>query len=92
MLRGLEGLLGLMDQVKSVELDHELVRGEGIDDGQQRKEAIRRLLASGSYADPEDVFDGSRIDEELATEDERPGQETIVGKDLLAWRSKPMER
>lgn len=93
MLRGLEGLLGLMDQVKKVELDHELVRGtEESDDGQQRKEAIRRLLASGSYADPNDVFDGSRIDEELPMEDEIPGHEAVVGKDLLAWRSRPMER
>lgn len=82
-----------MDQVKTVELDHELVRGvEGSGDGEQRKESIRRLLASGSYADPKDVFDGSRIDEELPIEEEIPGQETVVGKHLLTWRSQPMER
>jgi Asp-tRNA(Asn)/Glu-tRNA(Gln) amidotransferase C subunit len=93
MLQGLEGLLGLMDQVKNVELDNELVPDAQDSNGPHlRKEAIRKLLASGNYADPNDIFDGSRIEEDPPAQDELPGHEAVVGKDLLAWRSRPMER
>lgn len=101
MLRDLEGLLGLMDQVKKVKLDAELVeyasnpnRTEA-DEAQmkaKRKEAIRKLLVSGNYADPTDLFDGSRIDEAPLPRDDLPGHEPVVGKGLLAWRAEPMEK
>lgn len=101
MLRDLEGLLGLMNQVKGVKLDDELVeRSADLNSGEvdeehmkvKRKEAIRRLLVSGNYADPSDIFDGSRIDEAPLAQDEVPGHKPVVGKDLLAWRAEPMEK
>lgn len=99
MLRDLEGLLGLMDQVKRVKLDDEFVECVAGSDGGEvdeehmkvkRKEAIRKLLVSGNYADPSDIFDGSRIDEATLALDDVPEHQTVVGKDLLAWRAEPM--
>jgi Asp-tRNA(Asn)/Glu-tRNA(Gln) amidotransferase C subunit len=101
MLRDLEGLLGLMDQVKRVKLDDKLVEraagsaGGEVDEEQMkvnRKEAIRKLLVSGNYADPSVIFDGSRIDEAPLALDDIPGHQPVVGKGLLAWRAEPMEK
>ncbi|GHJ88223.1 hypothetical protein NliqN6_4625 [Naganishia liquefaciens] len=100
MLRDLEGLLGLMDQVKSVKLDADLVEctpgsERKADEAYmkvKRKDAIRKLLISGNYADPSDIFDGSRIDEAPLAQDDVPGHEPVIGKGLLAWRAEPMEK
>ncbi|KAJ9106113.1 hypothetical protein QFC21_001255 [Naganishia friedmannii] len=100
MLRGLEGLLGLMDQVKKVELDMDVgIRERGVEAEEMQEErkamrkfAIRKLLVAGNYADPSDILDGSRIDEEMPRQDDRESQGTVKGKELLAWRTTPMER
>ncbi|KAJ9124079.1 hypothetical protein QFC22_000874 [Naganishia vaughanmartiniae] len=100
MLRGLEGLLGLMDQVKKVQLNLDLGSSEEVSESEEaqeerkalRKSAIRRLLVAGNYADPSEILDGSRIEEEVPQQDEKQGNETVKGKDLLAWRTRPMER
>lgn len=82
LMDGLSHLVGLMDQVKSVELDTDGdVEGTGEDGG---KKAIRRLLTRGTWAVPEDVFDGHQGNEQKG--DKRGVEdETVVGKDLLGW-------
>ncbi|KAJ9098808.1 hypothetical protein QFC19_006285 [Naganishia cerealis] len=100
MLRDLEGLLGLMDQVKKVEFDIDAgVNEKGFETGDMdeerkmlRKNAIRSLLVAGNYADPSEILDGSRIDEELPEQNDGQGHETVRGKDLLEWRTTPMKR
>ena len=82
LLEGLSHLVGLMDQVKSVELD-----GTGksaVEEDGDDKQAIRSLLTRGTWAVPEDVFDGHRKEEPVVT---GKGLEdnTVVGKDLLEW-------
>jgi hypothetical protein len=100
MLRGLEGLLGLMDQVKKVKLDMDLGSNEGPSETEEmqeqrkimRKSAIRKLLVTGNYADPSDILDGSRIEEDTPQQESSEDSGTVKGKELLAWRTNPMER
>jgi hypothetical protein len=100
MLRGLEGLLGLMDQVKKVKLDMDLGSNEGPSETEEmqeqrkimRKSAIRKLLVTGNYADPSDILDGSRIEEDTPQQESSEDSGTVKGKELLAWRTTPMER
>jgi hypothetical protein len=80
LLDGLSHLVGLMDQVKSVQLDSHRDNVEAND--KLDKEAIRGLLTRGTRAVPEDVFDGE--DRERTARAEVSG-ETVVGKDLLDW-------
>ena len=80
LLDGLSHLVGLMDQVKSVQLDSHRDNVEAND--KLDKEAIRGLLTRGTRAVPEDVFDG--VDRERTAREEVSG-ETVVGKDLLDW-------
>ena len=74
LLQGLSHLIGLMDQVKSVELDG------AADD----KESIRRLLTEGTWAVPEGVFDGESK-READGMDRDSDDDSVVGKDLLKW-------
>ena len=73
LLKGLSHLIGLMDQVKSVELD-----GPADD-----KESIRRLLTAGTWAVPEGVFGGEPPRE--ADVIDRDSDDSVTGKDLLKW-------
>lgn len=76
LLDGLSELIGLMDQVKSVELD--------MQPGQSEKEAIRQLLTSSTWANEEEVFDHFEKGGARASDRE---DDTVAGTDLLKWRT-----
>jgi len=74
---GLQQLVGLMDQVQAVEL------GYGTD--RSGREKIREDLVRGFWADPEDVFDGSSVDE---VEMDVKKEDMTRGRELLRWASR----
>jgi Asp-tRNA(Asn)/Glu-tRNA(Gln) amidotransferase C subunit len=72
---GLGKLIGLMDGVKEVELGYETLEPvEG-------KRMIREDLVRGFWADPEDVFDGSDIEETTV----ELSNDMPMGRELLKW-------
>jgi GTP-binding protein len=71
MLQGVSRLVGLMDQVKSVELE-----------GGNDKKAIRRLLTTGTMEDEGDVFDAiDMADPEV----QNSVNDSVSGTHLLKW-------
>ncbi len=72
---GLGKLIGLMEGVKDVKLDYETL------DPAEAKRMIREDLIRGFWADPEDVFDGSDVEEEMV----EITDEAVRGRQLLGW-------